>query len=213
MQQENPFFQLNNMFSSAWSSLAYGPEEKPSSGGSMPSSVPGVYLIAVIGVRLLQRAELKPLCERHKKSDVIDQNYEETKNNPLCCSQYSQFAGKHHSINNKGLKSLHLQLSPWKQLRRDRSLLYFKRKRREKKNHRMTPNCMLSSFFLAQLKGTNIFFRFGREKALQRLGFLLKGVLSYKLAIDLGYARDLYKLVPIFDGTCLPPNKLNKAHC
>lgn len=58
-------------------------EEKPS-GGSTPSSVPGVYLIAVIGVRLLQRAELKPLCERQKrKSDIINQNYEETKNNPL----------------------------------------------------------------------------------------------------------------------------------
>lgn len=77
----------------------------------------------------------------------------------------------------------------------------------------MTLNWMLSSFFLPQLKGTKTFFRFGREKALQRLGFILKGVLSYKLRIDLGYARDLYKLVPIFDSTCLPPNKLNETHC
>lgn len=72
---------------------------------------------------------------------------------------------------------------------------------------------MLSSFFLPQLKDTKTFFRFGREKALWRLGFILKGVLSYNLRTDLGYARDPYKLVPIFDGTCLPPNKLNETHC
>lgn len=64
---------------------------------------------------------------------------------------------------------------------------------------------MVSALFLPQLKGTMTFFRFGRVKALQRLGFILKGMVSYKLRIELGYARDLYKLVPIFDGTCLPP--------
>lgn len=50
------------------------------------------------------------------------------------------------------------------------------------------------------------FLRFGAEKPLQRLGLILKEVLSYKLRIDLGYVRDLYKLVRVFDGTCLPTN-------
>lgn len=50
---------------------------------------------------------------------------------------------------------------------------------------------MVASFFLPQLKGTKTFFRFGREKALQRLGFILIGVLSYKMRTDLSYARDI----------------------
>lgn len=77
----------------------------------------------------------------------------------------------------------------------------------------MILNCMLSSFFLPQFKGTKTFFRFGRQKALERLGFTLQGMLFYKLRIDLGYARDLYKVVPIFDGTCISPNKLHETHC
>lgn len=51
-----------------------------------------------------------------------------------------------------------------------------------------------SLFLLPQLQGTKTFFGFGGKKPLQRLGFVLKGALPFKLRTDLGYARDLYKM-------------------
>lgn len=49
-------------------------------------------------------------------------------------------------------------------------------------------------FLLPELQGTKTFFGFGGKKPLQRLGFVLKGALPFKLKTDLGYARDLYKM-------------------
>lgn len=83
-----------------------------------------------------------------------------------------------HSINNKGLKNLHLQLSPWKQRRRDRSFLYFKRKRRGKEKSQDDPKLHARFFFPPTTQGHKDIFQIWQREVISEAGlYINKGVI------------------------------------